>query len=381
VAKRDYYEVLGVERGASKEDIKKAYRKIAVANHPDRNPGDTAAEERFKEATEAYEVLADEKKRQAYDQFGFAGVEGMAGGAGGGAQDFSSVFRDFEDIFGDMGGGFGGIFDQFFGGGSRRRGGRRESAQRGADLRYDLRVGFKDAVFGTKAEINYPKEIACDRCTGSGAEPGSGSKTCPTCGGAGQVRRNSGFFSIASACPTCQGEGTIVEKPCTKCGGSGQLKKNQKINVTIPAGVDDGRRIRIPGQGDAGPKGGPAGDLYVVVRVKPHEFFERDAYDVYCMIPITFVQAALGAEVHVPTLEDKKVKVKIPAGTQNNKILRLKNEGIPQAGSSRRGDMYLRILVTVPERLSSKEKSLLKELGQLEPDNSSPKPVPLSELR
>lgn len=376
MAKRDYYEVLGVERGAGIDDIKKAYRKIAVANHPDRNPGDKAAEERFKEATEAYEVLADDKKRQAYDQFGFAGVEGMAGGGGGGPQDYSHAFHDFEDIFGD----FGGIFEQFFGGG-RRRGGRRESVQRGSDLRYDLEISFEDAAFGTKAEVSYPKEVTCDRCTGSGAEPGSGSKTCPTCGGAGQVRRSSGFFSIASTCPTCGGEGTIVEKPCTKCGGNGLLKKNQKINVTIPAGVDDGRRIRIPEQGDSGPKGGPPGDLYVVLRVRPHEYFERDGHDVYCVIPITYSQAALGTELHVPTLEGKKVKVKIPSGTQNNKILRLRNEGIPQANSGRRGDMYIRILVTVPQRLSSRQKSLLKELADLEGDNTSPQPVPLADLR
>lgn len=376
MAKRDYYEVLGVQRGASIDEIKKAYRKVAVANHPDRNPGDKAAEDRFKEATEAYEVLADEKKRGAYDQFGFAGVEGMGGG--GGAQDFSHAFHDFEDIFGD----FGGIFEQFFGGGGRRRGGsRRENVQRGSDLRYDLEIGFIDAVFGTKSEVSYPKEISCDRCSGSGAEQGSGSKTCPTCGGAGQVRRSSGFFSIASTCPTCSGEGTIVEKPCSKCGGSGLLKKNQKINVNIPAGVDDGRRIRIPEQGDAGPRGGPPGDLYVVIRVRPHEFFERDGFDVYCVIPITYTQATLGAELHVPTLDQKKVKVKIPSGTQNNKILRLRNEGIPQANSGRRGDMYIRILVTVPQRLSSREKSLLKELAELEGDNTTPQPVPLSDLR
>jgi len=376
VAKRDYYEVLGVQRGSSIDEIKKAYRKVAVANHPDRNPGDKAAEERFKEATEAYEILADDKKRQAYDQFGFAGVEGM--GAGGGAQDFSHAFHDFEDIFGD----FGGIFEQFFGGGGRRRGGsRRENVQRGSDLRYDLEISFIDAVFGTKAEVSYPKEIGCDRCSGSGAEPGSGSKTCPTCGGAGQVRRSSGFFSIASTCPTCSGEGTIVEKPCSKCGGSGLLKKNQKINVNIPAGVDDGRRIRIPEQGDAGPRGGPPGDLYVVIRVRAHEFFERDGFDVYCVIPITYTQAALGTELHVPTLDQKKVKVKIPSGTQNNKILRLRNEGIPQANSGRRGDMYIRILVTVPQRLSSREKSLLKELAELEGDNTTPQPVPLADLR
>ena len=377
MAKRDYYEVLGVDRSASKDDIKRAYRKIAVANHPDRNPGDKAAEDRFKEATEAYEILADEKKRQTYDQFGFAGVEGMAGAGGGFG--YSTAARDFEDIFGDLGG-FGGIFEQFFGGGRRRSGGR-ESAQRGSDLRYDLRIAFKDAVFGTKAEISYPKEIGCTRCDGKGAEPGTGVRTCPTCGGAGQVRRSSGFFSIASACPTCSGEGTIVEKPCTKCGGSGSLKKNQKINVTIPAGVEDGRRIRIPDQGDAGPKGGPSGDLYVVIRIEGHEFFERDGYDVYCVVPITFTQAALGGDINVPTLEDRRVKVKIPAGTQNNKILRLRNEGIPQSGTSRRGDMYIRILVTIPQRLSGREKDLLKELASLEDDNSSPKPIPLADLR
>ena len=373
MAKRDYYEILGVDRGASKDDIKKAYRKVAVANHPDRNPGDKRAEERFKEATEAYEVLADDKKRQAYDQFGFAGVEGMTGG---GPQDFSTVFRDFEDVFGD----FGGIFDSWFGGG-RRRGSRRENVQRGSDLRYDLEVDFEKAVFGTKAEVSYSKEIACDRCKGAGAEPGSGSKTCPTCNGAGQVRRSSGFFSIASSCPTCSGEGSIVEKPCSKCGGSGLLKKKQKINVTIPAGVEDGRRIRIPEQGDAGPRGGPSGDLYVVIRVRAHEFFERDGHDVYCVIPITYTQAALGAELHVPTLEDKRVKVKIPPGTQNNKILRLRGEGIPQPGSGRRGDMYIRILVTVPQKLSSKAKTLLNNLAELEGDNTSPKPVPLADLR
>lgn len=372
MAKRDYYDVLGVERGASKDDIKKAYRKVAVANHPDKNPGDASAEERFKEATEAYEILSDDQRRQAYDQFGFAGVEGMAGGG----QDYSNAFRDFEDIFGD----FGGIFDQFFGGG-RRRGSRRENVQRGSDLRYDLEVSFTDAAFGTKAEVRYPKEIACDRCSGSGAEPGSGSKTCPTCGGAGQVRRSSGFFSIASTCPTCNGEGTIVEKPCTKCGGSGLLKKNQLINVTIPAGVEDGRRIRIPEQGDAGPRGGPPGDLYVVIRVKPHEFFERDGYDIYCVVPITYSQASLGTELQVPTLDERKVKMKIPAGTQNNKILRLRNEGIPQGTTNRRGDMYIRILVTVPQRLNSRQKTLLKELGELDGDNTAPKPVPLSDLR
>lgn len=377
MAKRDYYEVLGVERNVGKDDIKRAYRKIAVANHPDKNPGDKAAEERFKEATEAYEVLADEKKKQAYDQFGFAGVESMGGPGGGGG--YSTAFRDFEDLFGDLGG-FGGIFDSFFGG-TRRGGSRRENVQRGSDLRYDLEIEFADAAFGKKVEVSYPKEIACDRCHGAGSEPGSGKKTCPTCNGAGQVRRSSGFFSIASTCPTCNGEGMIVEKPCSKCGGNGLLKKNQKINVSIPSGVEDGRRIRIPEQGDAGPRGGPPGDLYVVIRIRPHEYFERDGFDVYCVIPVSFTQASLGSEILVPALDGKKVKVKIPAGTQNNKILRLRSEGIPHSGSPRRGDMYIRILVTVPQRLSPKAKTLLKEFAELEGEESSPKPVPLSDLR
>jgi len=380
LAKRDYYEVLGVPKGASKDEIKKAYRKIAVENHPDRNPGDTKAEERFKEASEAYEVLADDQKRQAYDQFGFAGVEGMGGGQGGGAGDFSTVFRDFEDIFGD----FSGIFDSFFGagGGRGRREGGRASAQRGADLRYDLEIPFKDAVFGTKVDISYQRNTPCDTCNGTGAQDGSGRKTCETCGGAGQVRRSSGFFSIASACPTCSGEGQVIENPCKKCRGTGLLKKQQKIKVTIPPGMDHGKRISLSGQGDAGPNGGPAGNLYVFVHVKPHEYFERDGNNVYCVIPISVSQAALGAEIMVPTLDEKRVRVKVPAGTQNGKVLRLRNEGVPQLQNpSKRGDMYIRIHVRVPDRLSSKAKSILQELAEIEGDNTNPKPMELSEIK
>ncbi len=378
MAKRDYYEVLGVPKNASKDDIKKAYRKLAVKYHPDRNPEDSKAEELFKEASEAYEVLSDDKKRQAYDQFGFAGVEGMGGG-GGGAQDFSSAFRDFEDIFGD----FGDIFGSFFGGGGggRRRGSSRTSVQRGADLRYNLEISFKDAVFGTKVEISYERHVTCPSCGGNGAESGSGRKVCPTCGGSGQVRRSSGFFSIASPCPTCNGEGYIIENPCDMCNGNGVISKSQKLKVTIPPGIESGKRINIPGQGDAGPNGGPAGDLYVYVRVQPHEYFERHGNDIYCVIPITFTQAALGAEIMVPTLEGKKVKVKVPAGTQNGKILRLKNEGVPHLhNSNRRGDLYIKIRVEVPKKLSSRGKELLKELSELEGENKTPSPVPLAEL-
>jgi molecular chaperone DnaJ len=375
LAKRDYYEVLGVPKSSSKDEIKKAYRKLAIKYHPDRNPGNKAAEEKFKEATEAYEVLADDKKRQAYDQFGFAGVEGMAGG---GAHDFSSVFRDFEDIFGD----FSGFFDSFFGGGTRSRKRSTSRGRRGADLRYDIKIPFEQAVFGTKVDISFVRNEACITCNGTGADKGSGKKLCPSCGGSGQVRRNSGFFSIASTCSTCNGEGEIIEKPCSECSGRGLVKKNKKIKVTIPPGIENGRRIHIPEQGDGGLNGGPSGDLYVFVHVLSHKFFERDGNDVYCMIPVSITQAALGAEIYVTTLDDKKVKVKIPPGTQNGKVLRLRNEGIPYLQySDRKGDMYITIRVVVPKRLSNKEQQLLKELSRLTGENESPDPVPLSELK
>ncbi len=373
MAKRDYYEVLGVPKGASKDDIKKAYRKLAIKYHPDKNQGNKEAEEKFKEATEAYEVLSDEKKKQAYDQFGFAGVEGMSGGA----HDYSSVYRDFEDIFGD----FGGIFDSFFGGG-RRRGSHGNSRNRGADLRYNLNIPFKDAVFGTKVQISYSRHVSCPSCHGSGAESGGGRKVCPTCGGSGQVRRSSGFFSIASACPTCGGDGFIIDNPCKMCHGTGVVQKTQKIKVTIPPGIESGKRINIPSQGDVGPNGGPAGDLYVYINVEPHKYFERDGADLYCVIPVSFTQAALGAEIQVETIEGKKVKLKVPSGTQNGKILRLRGEGVPYLHNAhKRGDMYIKLQVDIPRRLSSKAKALLKELSELEGNSGTPKPVPLSELR
>lgn len=376
MAKRDYYEVLGLQRNASPDEVKKAYRKLAVQYHPDRNPGNADAEDRFKEATEAYEVLADEKKRQAYDQFGFAGVDGMTTATGGG--DPGDIFRDFGDIFGSD---LGSIFDQFFGGG-RRSSRSRSSVQRGSDLRYDLEIDFSDAVFGTRVEIEYNLHTACDRCSGSGAEPGTGRKTCPTCSGAGQVRRSSGFFSISSTCPTCGGEGTVVDSPCRTCRGNGVLEKHQKIKITIPPGVESGRRISIQGQGDAGPNGGPPGDLIVFIKVRPHEFFERDHYDVHCLIPISITQAALGAEILVPTLEGKRVRLKVPAGTQTGKRLRLRNEGVPYLGESgRRGDMYITLQVQVPERLNGKAKELMRELAASIGEEESPQPVPLRKLR
>ncbi|HOX92266.1 MAG TPA: molecular chaperone DnaJ [Spirochaetales bacterium] len=379
MAKRDYYEVLGVPKNSSKDDIKKAYRRAAVTNHPDKNPGDKAAEERFKEATEAYEVLGDDQKRSAYDQFGFAGVDGM--GAGGGAHDFSNIFHDFEDIFGGMGGGFN-IFENLFGG--MGGGGRRSRGEtpRGSNLRYDLELTFEQAVFGTSVEIAYSHEEACLSCKGSGSETGGGRKVCPTCQGSGQVRRSSGFFSIASPCPTCGGEGHIVDKPCKTCSGSGLSKKKQKIKVTIPPGVDDGKRLSVPGQGDAGPNGGRPGDLYVFIHVRPHEFFERDGYDLYCAVPIGIAQAALGSEITVPTIDGKKVKVSVPAGTQHGKMLRLREEGVPgSAGGARRGDMYIKIMLQVPQKLSKRGKELLEELQKTEGANPEPRPIKLSDLK
>jgi molecular chaperone DnaJ len=380
VAKRDYYEVLGVEKGASKDDIKKAYRRLAIANHPDKNPGDKSAEERFKEATEAYEVLADDQKRGAYDRFGFAGVEGM-GGAGN-AQDFSSVFRDFEDIFGGGGGGFGdfsNIFESLFGGG-RRSGGSGERVARGSNLRYDLELPFEEAVFGTSREISYGKNDTCKTCAGSGSADGSGRRTCPTCQGSGQVRRSSGFFSIAQPCPSCRGEGYVIEKPCRDCEGSGLIKKKQKIKVTIPAGVDDGKRVVIPGQGDAGPNGGPPGDLYVFIRVKPHEHFEREGNDLYCAVPISLAMAALGGEIGITTIEGKKIKVSVPGGSQNGRMLRLKEEGVPSP-TGRRGDLYLKLLIQVPQHLSRKGKELLEEFRKVEGEDTEPSPIRLSDLK
>jgi molecular chaperone DnaJ len=371
VAKRDYYEVLGIQKDASKDDIKKAYRKLAIQYHPDKNPGNKEAEEKFKEATEAYEILSDDQKKAAYDQFGFAGVEGM----GGGAHDFSSAFQDLGDIFGD----FSGIFDTIFGtSGRRSSGGGASSSRQGANLRYDIEIPFKDAVFGTKVEIQYSRNESCPACKGSGAANGAGKKICPTCGGSGQVRHSQGFFSVASPCPNCGGEGYIIEHPCKECGGSGSQKKRQKIMVTIPAGVENGKRVVIPKQGDTGSNGGQAGDLYVFIRVKPHEYFERQDTDLYCAVPISITQAALGADIHVMTLDNKTIKIKVPAGIQNGKMLRIKDEGVPVGG--RRGNLYIKLMVQIPAKLSKRGRELMEELSRVEGEEDSPKPIPLSQI-
>ena len=370
MAKRDYYEVLGIQKNASKDDVKKAYRKLAIQYHPDKNPGDKQAEEKFKEATEAYEVLADDQKKAAYDQFGHAGVEGM-----GGSHDWSN-FRGFEDIFGE--GGIGSIFESFFGG-SFRRSSQSGGVRQGANLRYDIEIPFKDAVYGTKVEIQFSHNEACTVCKGSGSADGASKKTCTVCRGSGQVRHSQGFFSVAATCHNCHGEGQIIEKPCRDCSGSGTQKKRQKIMVTIPAGIENGKRVVIPKQGDAGHNGGPSGDLYVFIRTKPHEYFERQGYDLYCAIPISITQAALGGDIHVTTLDGKTIKVKIPSGTQNGKMLRLRSEGVPSG--SQKGDMYIKLMVQIPEKLSRRGRDLLEEFVKSEGQNESPRPIALSTLR
>ncbi len=375
MAKRDYYEVLGVSKKATVDEIKKAYRKLAIQYHPDKNPGNKEAEEKFKEATEAYEILSDDKKRAMYDQYGFAGLENMGGGFSG---DFrtSHAFHDFEDIFG----GFGDIFDNFFGFGGGSSGRRRSSqSNRGADLRYDAEIGLKEAVFGTTVEISYTRNVTCEVCGGSGAEPGSKRKTCPTCQGTGQIRRSTGFFSIAQTCPTCHGEGSIVEKPCRACNGTGLKKKPEKIKVDIPAGIQEGRKLRFPNKGESGQNGGPEGDLYVYIHVKEHPYFARQDDDIVCIVPISFTQAMLGSEIKVRTLDDKLIKLKIPPGTQSGKTLRIRGEGSPNLNNpSQRGDLWIKIKVLYPEKLSPKTKELLQRIAEIEGENLEPQPLPIS---
>lgn len=382
MAKRDYYEVLGVEKSADQEAIKKAYRKLAVKYHPDRNPGDKEAENKFREATEAYEVLSDEQKRPIYDQYGFAGLDGMGAGGGAGGAQYSHAFHDFSDLFGGATGGFSDIFDSIFGGGfgggSSSRG--RSGPASGASLRYDLHIQFKDAVYGTSADIHFKHNEACEACKGTGGAAGASKKTCPTCGGMGQVRQGSGFFTIQQTCPKCGGKGTTIDKPCPSCRGTGITEKSKQMSLKIPAGVDNGKRIVIRGMGDAGENGGPAGDLVVVLHVESHPFFERDGNDLYCAVPISIAQAALGCEITIAALDGKKVTIKIPDGTENGKLLRIKGEGVPLTGSSRKGDLYVKIVVQVPTRLSGKQKDLLKQYLELENPPKEPNLINLSKL-
>ncbi|MCQ2610979.1 MAG: molecular chaperone DnaJ [Treponema sp.] len=381
MAKRDYYEVLGVDKGASIDEIKKGYRKLAVKYHPDKNPGDKEAEAKFKEATEAYEVLSDEQKRPIYDQYGFAGLDGMGAGGGGG---YSHAFHDFSDLFGGMGGGFSDFFDGLFGGGRSGGfggfGGGRADNNQGASLRYDLEIDFKDAVYGTKTELKFSHDVACSECHGTGGAAGSTRKPCSMCGGIGQVRRSSGFFSVQQTCPTCNGSGNVIDKPCRSCRGTGVESKASRVSLTIPAGVDDGKRIVIPHQGNAGHNGGPSGDLIVVVHVREHDRFERENNDLYCAVPISFTQAVLGTTITVTLLDGKKVDLKIPAGTPNRKILRVKGEGVPYTGTDRKGDLYIQLHVQIPSKLSGEQKKLLEAYAQAEKATTTPDVIKLSDL-
>jgi molecular chaperone DnaJ len=354
--KRDYYEILGVSKGASDGELKAAYRKQALKYHPDRNPGDSTAEENFKEAAEAYDVLRDPQKRQIYDAYGHQGLEG---------QGFSG-FGGFDDIFSS----FGDIFEDFFGFSSRRGG--RSRAQRGADLRYDLSLEFMDAVTGVETAIDLEKQETCTTCDGSGAEPGSEPEICPQCGGAGQVGRSQGFFTIRTTCPQCRGGGQIITNRCSSCRGQGQVPVSKTVSVKIPAGVDSGSRLRLSGEGQSGARGGPPGDLYVFIHVKPHDFFVRDGNNVMCQMPISFVQAALGDTIKVPTLSGEEA-LHISKGTQPGEVFTLRGKGIPSLRTGRPGDQLIQIAVKTPTNLSKKQVSLLKEFARLEKDKLSTK--------
>ena len=355
--KRDYYHVLGVERGASAEEIKKSYRKLAVKFHPDKNPGDKSAEEKFKELGEAYEVLSNVDKRAAYDRYGHQAFT-QGGGFGGGGHDPFDVFRE---VFG-AGRGGGGIFESIFGDGIGQDGAERGGRGRGSDLRYDMRITFQEAAHGVEKEIEISKLQACDTCHGSGAEPGSKVTTCPTCGGQGQVAVTRGFFNIAQTCPRCRGAGQTIEKPCHTCHGDGRVEKTSKIKIKIPAGVEDGTRLRSSGQGEGGSRGGPSGDLYVVLHVEPHDIFQREGTDLFCSVPISFAKAALGGEVKVPTLEGSAV-LRVPAGTPSGKVFRLRGKGLPEVHGRGVGDLHAKLYVEVPTKLNSIQRAHLQSFA------------------
>ncbi len=364
-SKKDYYEVLGVAKNAGADEIKKAYRKLAVKYHPDKNPGDKAAEEKFKEASEAYEILSDPAKKQQYDQFGHAafgagrgGGRGFSGGFAGGGIDLEEALRTFMGAAGGAGGG-GSIFDNFFGGGGRTRD--PNGPAPGADLRFDLEIDFEEAVLGSHREIRINVNETCDRCNGSGAEPGSGQQTCPDCGGAGQVVSGGGFIQFRQTCPTCRGTGKVIKNPCSACRGQGLVRKRRTIDVKIPAGVETGSRLRIAGKGEGGLRGGPAGDLYIVLHVREHSFFKRNDLDIICEVPVPFHTAALGGSVHVPTIHGN-ASLKIPAGTESGKVFRMRGKGVssPRYGT---GDQHVVVQIEIPQGLSGKDKKRLEDIG------------------
>ncbi|HEB94237.1 MAG TPA: molecular chaperone DnaJ [Gammaproteobacteria bacterium] len=360
MSKRDYYVVLGVERNATEIELKKAFKRQAMKHHPDRNPDNTEAVEKFKEAKEAYEVLSDAQKRAAYDQFGHAGVDAGMGGGGPGAADGGS----FSDIFGDV---FGDIF------GGSRGGGGQQRTRRGADLRYHLELTLEEAVRGTTVKIRVPTSVSCSSCGGNGAKKGSSPTTCTTCGGVGQVRMQQGFFSLQQTCPQCHGSGQMIKDPCTTCHGQGRVEEQKTLSVKVPAGVDNGDRIRLAGEGEAGGRGAPAGDLYVQISVKEHPIFVREESDLYCEVPISFVTAALGGELEVPTL-DGRVKLKIPAETQSGRLFKLRGKGVKSVRGGTVGDLLCRVLIETPVNLNQKQKDLLRELDSTMSSSSTHRP-------
>lgn len=369
MAKRDYYDLLGLSKGASEADIKKAYRKKAMELHPDRNQSNPDAEAQFKEVNEAYDVLKDAQKKAAYDRFGHAAFENGGGGPGGGFRqgaaggnaDFASAFSDvFDDLFGD-----------FMGGGQQRSRGQR--AARGSDLRYNLRMTLEEAYRGKQAAITVPSSTACEVCNGTGAEGGGEPSTCPTCSGLGKVRAQQGFFTVERTCPTCNGRGQIIKNPCKSCAGAGRVRKDRSLNVNIPAGVETGTRIRLAGEGEAGLRGGPAGDLYIFIEVAPHPIFERDNQNLYCRIPVSLTTAALGGEIEAPTLDGGRTRVKVPSGVQSGKQLRLRGKGMPPlrgATAATAGDLYIELAVETPVNLTQRQKDLLEEFERAGKDNN-----------
>jgi molecular chaperone DnaJ len=362
MAKRDFYDVLGVARGATADELKKAYRTKAKELHPDRNSDNPNAEAQFKEVNEAYDILKDPEKKAAYDRYGHAAFEGGMGGARGGGGpgqgDFASAFSDvFEDLFGDFMGGRGG-------------GGGRQRAQRGSDLRYNMRVTLEEAFKGAQKTINVPASVTCDSCKGSGAEGGAEPVTCPTCSGMGKVRAQQGFFTVERTCPTCSGAGQIVKNPCKACGGAGRTEKERSLSVNIPAGVETGTRIRLAGEGEAGLRGGPTGDLYIFIEVREHPIFQRDGVHLFCRVPVSMGTAALGGEVEVPTIDGGRSRVKVPAGSQTGKQMRLRNKGMPALRGGGSGDMLIELAVETPVNLTGRQKELLREFEKLSEDNN-----------
>lgn len=360
MSKRDFYEVLGVSRDADEKALKSAYRKMAMKYHPDRNPDDSAAESNFKDVNEAYEALKDPEKRAAYDRFGHAAFEnGMGGGNGPGfGNDFASTMSD--------------IFDEFFGGAAGGGGRGRRGADRGSDLRYNMEVDLEDAFSGKTVEINVPTSASCQTCSGSGAKPGTSPKACSTCGGAGRVRATQGFFTVERTCISCQGRGEVIADPCSGCGGNGRVTQDRTLSVNIPSGIEDGTRIRLSGEGEAGVRGGPTGDLYIFVSLRPHTFFQRDGADLFCRVPISMTTAALGGQFDVPTVDGGKTRVKIPEGTQTAKQFRLRAKGMPVLRSSKVGDMYIQVVVETPRNLSRKQRELLEEFDAVSSKENHP---------